>query len=100
MRHGRRLAVFFAAAVLASQGCGGSDEGGPAGPLAASPAVTPAPRPTTKTDPVFNPDLLHDVRLVMDLQQWQALRDNFRENQYYAADVTLDGERLQQVGIR
>jgi spore coat protein CotH len=51
-------------------------------------------------DPVFNQAVFHEVRLVMDPADWQALRDNFRTNQYYAANIAIDGEVLQQVGIR
>ena len=51
-------------------------------------------------DPVFNPGVLHETRLVMDPADWRALRENYRENQYYSANVTIDGETVQQVGIR
>src|SRR5262245_57773777 len=51
-------------------------------------------------DPVFDQSRLHDVRIVMDPGDWQALRDNFRTNQYYAANISIDGEVVQQVGIR
>jgi spore coat protein H len=59
-----------------------------------------APRPARAADPVFDQSRLHDVRIVMDAKDWQALRDNFRENQYYAANIAIDGEVVQQVGIR
>src|SRR5574341_574491 len=51
-------------------------------------------------DPMFNPAVLHETRIEMDPSDWQALRDNFRSNQYYAANLSLDGEVVQQVGIR
>jgi len=51
-------------------------------------------------DVMFNQGVLHEVRIVMDPGDWQALRDNFRGNQYYAANVSIDGEVVQQVGIR
>ena len=51
-------------------------------------------------DPMFNPAVLHEVRIVMDPSDWQALRDNFRTNQYYAANVSIDGEVIEQVGVR
>jgi spore coat protein CotH len=51
-------------------------------------------------DPMFNQTVLHDVRIVMDPADWQALRDNFFTNQYYAANISIDGEVLEQVGIR
>ena len=51
-------------------------------------------------DPIFNPAVLHEVRIVIDPADWQALRDNFRTNQYYAANVSIDGQVVEQVGIR
>lgn len=51
-------------------------------------------------DPIFNQVVLHEVRIVIDPADWQALRDNFRSNQYYAANVSIDGQVVEQVGIR
>jgi spore coat protein CotH len=51
-------------------------------------------------DPMFNPAVLHETRIVMDRADWQALRDNFFTNQYYAANISIDGEVAEQVGIR
>jgi spore coat protein CotH len=51
-------------------------------------------------DPIFNQGVLHEFRIVMDPADWKSLRDNFRGNQYYAANISVDGEVLQQVGIR
>jgi spore coat protein H len=51
-------------------------------------------------DPMFNQGVLHEVRIVMDPADWQALRENFRTNQYYAANVSIDGQVVEQVGIR
>lgn len=51
-------------------------------------------------DPMFSQSVLHEVRIVMDPSDWRALRDNFLSNQYYAANMSIDGEVVQQVGIR
>ena len=51
-------------------------------------------------DPIFDQSRLHEVRIVIDPKDWQALRENFRSNQYYAANISLDGEVVEQVGIR
>jgi spore coat protein CotH len=56
--------------------------------------------PARAADPIFDQSLLHETRIVMDPADWQALRDNFRTNQYYAANISIDGEVVQQVGIR
>jgi spore coat protein CotH len=51
-------------------------------------------------DPIFNAATLHDFRIVMDPQDWSSLTRDFLSNQYYAANISVDGEVLQQVGIR
>lgn len=71
-----------------------------AAPRARSRPVPSGGSSSTAVDPMFNQAVLHDVRLVMDPADGQALRDNFRENQYYAANVTIDNEIVRQVGIR
>jgi spore coat protein CotH len=48
----------------------------------------------------FEQAVLHETRLVMDAGDWRALRDNFATNQYYAANISIDGVVVQQVGIR
>jgi spore coat protein CotH len=50
--------------------------------------------------PIFDPTTLHEARLDLDPAAWQALRDNYLENQYYAANLTIDGVPAPQVGIR
>jgi spore coat protein CotH len=49
---------------------------------------------------MFDPSRLHEVRIRIDATDWKALRDNFRTNDYYAANVSIDGEVIEQVGIR
>jgi spore coat protein CotH len=53
-----------------------------------------------ESDPVFLQEVLHETRIEMDPADWRALRENYRENQYYAADLTIDGETTRQVGLR
>jgi len=65
--------------------------------LALALAVAPA---AGAADSIFNPALLHEFRIVMDPQDWTSLQKDFLSNQYYAANISLDGEVLQQVGIR
>jgi spore coat protein CotH len=59
-----------------------------------------AAAPARAADPIFDATRLHEVRIVIDPKDWQSLRQNFRSNNYYAANVSLDGEVLEQVGIR
>jgi len=51
-------------------------------------------------DPMFDPTRLHELRIVMDPNDWTSLQREFLSNQYYAANFSLDGQILQQVGIR
>ena len=84
---------------LALAGCGGGG-GTPSTPSPSGSPPTATPTPPSATLAIFNQGVLHDVRLSMDPGDWQALRDNFRSNQYYAANITLDSETYNQVGIR
>ena len=43
---------------------------------------------------------VHEVRLSLDAAAWQALCEGYLTNQYYAADLWLDGTVVSQVGIR
>jgi spore coat protein CotH len=56
--------------------------------------------PARAADPMFDQAVLHETRIVMDPADWQALRNNFLTNQYYAANISMDGEVVQQAGIR
>jgi spore coat protein H len=88
----KRIGTTLLAALLA--GCGAVVEQ-PAGPSGdASPTAGPGALS------IFDPGRLHEVRIDIDPADWRALQENFRANDYYAADVSLDGTRLAQVGIR
>ena len=88
----RGAAALVALALLA--GCGGA--GSPTGvsETPETPGVAPAGAP------IFDPSVLHEARLDIDSSAWQALRDNYLENQYYAANLTVDGVAVRQVGVR
>jgi len=88
-------AVLSIAALLA--GCGG---GGGSSPTEPSPTPTAPAGQAPSGAPIFNPATLHEAKLDLDPAAWQALRDNYLENQYYAANLTIDGAAVQQVGIR
>jgi spore coat protein CotH len=96
----RELAVAIG---LAFGACGG---GGSSILPPTSPTATPTPNPGTSppasasSDPIFDQGRLHEVRLSIDPSDWAALQENFRSNDYYAADITLDTTTLRQVGIR
>jgi spore coat protein CotH len=63
-------------------------------------ALTWLALPVFAADPIFDQGRLHETRIAIDPADWTALRQNFRTNQYYAANLTIDGETVQQVGIR
>jgi spore coat protein CotH len=88
----RGAAALVALALLA--GCGGA--GSPTGvsETPETPGVAPAGAP------IFDPSVLHEARLDIDSSAWQALRDNYLENQYYAANLTVDAVAVRQVGVR
>jgi len=90
----RRAAALVALVLLS--GCGGG------GGSPTEPSATPAPPGGVAPAgaPIFDPSVLHEARLDLDPSAWQALRDNYLENQYYAANLTVDGASVRQVGIR
>jgi hypothetical protein len=69
-------------------------------------ASTPTEPPTSPGGsapsgaPIFDASRLHEARLDLDPAAWQALRDNYLDNQYYAANLSIDGVAVAQVGIR
>lgn len=63
-------------------------------------ALTLVAAPAQAGDPMFDQTILHDFRIVMDPADWTSLQKNFLSNDYYAANIAVDGEVLQQVGVR
>jgi len=90
------LGALLALALLT--GCGGA--GGGAGTPTGSSETTVAGGAAPAGAPIFDASVLHEARLDLDPAAWQALRDNYLSNQYYAANLTVDNVAVQQVGIR
>jgi hypothetical protein len=91
----RRAAALAALALLT--GCaGGTPTEAPDAPDAQPTPVASAPAGA----PIFDPMMLHEASLDLDASAWKALRDNYLSNQYYAANLTVDGVAVRQVGIR
>jgi spore coat protein CotH len=92
------VCLFVVAALVGCGGGGGGGGGTPTGPSATSapPSATLPPGGS----PIFDPTLLHDARLEIDPSAWKALRENYLSNQYYAANFSVDGVAVAQVGIR
>jgi spore coat protein H len=96
--------AWWAALPLVAWSCGGAADA-PTGATGSRPAAEGgAPsslhRFSVAPAPIFDPSVLHEVRIVMDPVDWDSLRENFRSNQYYAANLTIDGKLAEQVGIR
>ena len=91
----RRAAALVALALLA--GCAGGGGGSPTEP--SEPTPTPGGSAPAGAS-LFDPSVLHEASLDIDPSAWQALRDNYLSNQYYAANLTVDGVAVRQVGIR
>ncbi|HSD26731.1 MAG TPA: hypothetical protein VLL75_05460, partial [Vicinamibacteria bacterium] len=88
----RRAAALAALALLS--GCA---HGTPTD----SPEAEPTPVASAPSGaPIFDPSVLHEATLDLDASAWKALRDNYLSNQYYAANLTVDGVAVRQVGIR
>ncbi len=51
-------------------------------------------------DPMFDATRLHEVRLELAPGDWATLRARYLEDTYYHATVTIDSERVTQIGIR
>jgi hypothetical protein len=91
--------ALTAVSLLAGCGGGGSPSS-PSEPSGPSPPTVPPAGQVPPGAPIFDPATLHEARLVLDPAAWRALRDDFLYNQYYAADLSVDGVAVRQVGIR
>lgn len=56
--------------------------------------------PADNTDPLFNRTMLHEIRLMMDPDDWQTIVDDPERTDYFPADVVFQGVMYRQVGIR
>lgn len=72
-----------------------------AGSAAAQVTVpTPAP-PPDPTEQLFDDSVVHDVRLVINSNDWNTLKTNFLDNFYYPTNMTIDSfSTVQNIGIR
>jgi len=94
-----RSGAGLAALLLILGACGGGG-GGASTPSAPSGTPEPPAAQTPAGAPIFNASVLHEAKLDLDPAAWRALRENFQSNQYYAANLTVDGVAVLQVGIR
>jgi spore coat protein CotH len=52
------------------------------------------------SDDLFNEGLVQTLQISIHSRDWETLRANFTSNQFYPADVTWNGLRARNVGIR
>jgi spore coat protein CotH len=90
-------AVVALAALSTLAACGGGGGGSATTPTDPS---APTPTPIAGSAPIFDQKVLHEARLALDPSAWEALRRNYLTNQYYAANLSVDGVAVSQVGIR
>ena len=67
--------------------------------LASLQAQTPPPPPLTPDD-LFDPNTVQDILLTVNTRDWTELKERFRENVYYVADLRWRGEVVRNIGIR
>jgi spore coat protein CotH len=58
----------------------------------------PAPRLTP--DDLFDPNTVHDIHLTVSPRDWTELKERYRENVYYLAELRWRGEVVSNIGIR
>jgi spore coat protein CotH len=49
---------------------------------------------------LFDPSVVQDVRIVMSARDLQTLREHFREDTYYTADLSWRNVRVRNIGVR
>lgn len=62
--------------------------------------TTAAPAGAQTAADLFNDRVLHTLSLTVHTRDWDLLRTNYTVNDYYPADVTWNGVRVRNVGIR
>jgi CotH kinase protein len=58
----------------------------------------PAPRLTP--DDLFDPNTVQDIHLIVSPRDWTELKERYRENVYYLAELRWRGEVVSNIGIR
>jgi spore coat protein CotH len=52
------------------------------------------------SDDLFNESAIHTLQITIHSRDWETLRANFTSNEFYPADVTWNGLRARNVGVR
>src|SRR5262245_44680758 len=59
-----------------------------------------APASAQSSDDLFNESAVQTLQITMHSRDWEMLRANFTSNDFYPADVTWNGLRVRNVGVR
>jgi spore coat protein H len=68
--------------------------------LVLSGAIAPAGAQGPSAAELFNPETVHEIRLSINSRDNRELRERYQENTYYTADLTWQGVRVRNVGVR
>lgn len=55
---------------------------------------------TSPVEDLFDPGVLHEIRLFINSRDLQTLRERWTDNTYYPADVHVRGTRIRNAGVR
>jgi spore coat protein CotH len=55
---------------------------------------------TTPSDPLFDPSILHEIRITMAPEDWESMHVNYMDNTYYRCSVSWNGLTLDDVGMK
>jgi hypothetical protein len=59
-----------------------------------------SPPPRLTPDDLFDPNTVQDILLTVNSRDWAELKERYRENVYYQADLRWRGEVVRNIGIR
>jgi spore coat protein CotH len=59
-----------------------------------------SPPPPLTPDDLFDQNSVQDIQLTVNTRDWSELKERYRENVYYQADLRWRGEVVRNVGIR
>ena len=62
--------------------------------------TVPSPGHGQGFEELFNTAALQRIDLLVNSRDWEKLKANFQENEYYPADVRWNGQTVRNVGIR
>lgn len=51
-------------------------------------------------DSLFDDSVVHEINIDIEESDWSELVENAAAETYYACDITIDGEKISNVGVR